>query len=272
MDSTLQLLKEFIEDSNKTNSNTDKLNVVKQYAKYPEVVKAFDYVYSPFKQYYVTSENCIKNSNLRSAGDTEYQTIFALLDSLASRVITGHTAISKINTFVEINNDYADIIWMILDRNLKTRSTASMINKAIPGCIPEFEVALAGTYNESTSAKINWKDGYYVSKKIDGCLEENSIIELEDGRSLTIKEIVDNKIHCNVKSYNVLTNTIEYKPVIDWMVNLDDINQDNTEWFEIELENGKKIKLTGNHRVWIPELMCWRRTDELDGTELLLIN
>ena len=43
-----------------------------------------------------------------------------------------------------------------------------MINKAIPGLIPTFDVALAKAYDEKTQKKVNWQDGWFVSRKLDG--------------------------------------------------------------------------------------------------------
>jgi DNA ligase-1 len=168
MQKTLQLLQDFIIKSNETNSNTDKINVIKEFSQYPEVVKAFEYTYSPFKKYYVTSKNCQTRNEL-VASKNIYDNIFDLLDSLNNRNITGHSAIQAVNLFVSENSEFAEIVWMILDRNLKTRSTTSMINKVIPGCIPTFEVALADTYNDNTKKKVKWSDRWFVSRKLDGC-------------------------------------------------------------------------------------------------------
>ena len=168
MKSLLKTLQDFITESNQTNSNLDKLTVLKKYSVNGNFRDGLEYVYSPFKQYYVTSANCQKNANLRGPKEN-YTNIFSLLDDLNERKITGHTAISAVNGYVSENSEYADIIWMILDRNLKTRSTTSMINKVIPGCIPTFEVALAATYDDSTKKKLKWSDGWYVSRKLDGC-------------------------------------------------------------------------------------------------------
>ena len=265
----LQLIYDFVEQSNLTNSNTDKLQVLQKYTQYDSVKKALVYTYDTFKQYGVTSKNCKKHSDLIQYGYTD---LFKLLDDLDQRYLTGHEAISYVNGYVRANPNYEDLIWNIIDRNLKTRSTTSMINKVIPGLIPTFDVALANAYNDNTAKKVDWNDEWLVSRKLDGCLHGDTIIEFKDGRKLTIREVVDKKINGSIKSYNVQTKNIEYKPIKDWMVNLQDINQDNKEWFEIELENGAKIILTGNHRVWLPKLKCWRRTDELNGDESLFIN
>ena len=163
-----QLIQDFVEESNSTNSNTDKLNVLKKYGYHEDVAKALHYTYNTFKQFGVTSANCKKNSDLLGHPNT-YGDFFGLLDDLNDRIITGHTAIANINRFVLENLMYEDIIWSIIDRNLKTRSTASTINKAIPGLIPTFDVALAKAYDEKTQKKVKWSDGWFVSRKLDGC-------------------------------------------------------------------------------------------------------
>ena len=163
-----QLIYDFVEESNSTNSNTDKLNVLKKYGQYDSVCKALYYTYNTFKQYNVTSENCKKRNDL-VASTNIYHDIFNLLDDLDNRIITGHSAIQAVNVFVKENLEFEELIWNIIDRNLKTRSTASMINKVIPELIPTFDVALAKAYDEKTKKKIKWSDGWRVSRKLDGC-------------------------------------------------------------------------------------------------------
>lgn len=162
----LEQIQEFVDAQNATNSNTDKLNVLKKYANNEAVRNALEYTYNTFKQYGVTSANCKKNSKLIKYG---YSDLFKLLDDLSIRFITGHTAISLVNGFVEANKKHEDLIFSIIDRNLKTRSTTSMINKVIPGLIPTFDVALANSYDEKMAKKVDFNDTWFVSRKLDGC-------------------------------------------------------------------------------------------------------
>jgi hypothetical protein len=55
------------------------------------------------------------------------------------------------------------------------------------------------------------------------------------------------------------------------MVNAVDIKETQKEWYCLHLENGTKLKVTGNHRIWIENLRCWRRVDQLDGSEELRV-
>lgn len=110
-------------------------------------------------------------------------------------------------------------------------------------------------------------DFIHMSHKWHGCVERNTIVDTLEYGKKTIGEIVDNKKECSIKSYNVVTGEIEYSPINNFYF----IPNDG-EWYEIELEDGRKITITGNNPVWLPELNCYRRVDELNGDEKLLID
>lgn len=122
------------------------------------------YTYHPLWQYNVTSDN-LKKKNHLVARKNEYKNFFDLLDDLKDRKITGHDAIAAVNSFIEHHSDHEELIHCIIDKDLKTRAGDKIINKAIPDHIPEFSVALAEKYEPKL---VDWKDGWYVSRKIDG--------------------------------------------------------------------------------------------------------
>jgi hypothetical protein len=107
---------------------------------------------------------------------------------------------------------------------------------------------------------------WVATEKADGCLDENTVIETKDG-SKTIKEICETEYKGLVRTFNLETHKEEFRKILGYSVK----ESTDHQWFEIELENGNKIKITGNHEVWIPKLLCWRRVDELDGTEDFLL-
>ena len=135
------------------NRNTDATNFTK---------KILLYTYHPLWQYNVTSDNLKKKNQLRGL---VYHCIFELLDDLKNRKLTGHDAIGAINTFIVDHQEYEELIHCIIDKDLKTRAGDKIINKAIKDHIPEFSVALADKYEPKL---VDWKDGWYVSRKIDG--------------------------------------------------------------------------------------------------------
>jgi DNA ligase-1 len=99
------------------------------------------------------------------------QNIFQLLDLLRNREVTGHSAIAEVNNWLTKNDNLKDIFYLILERNLKIRASIKLINRAIPGLIPTFSVALAEKFDESVldKKKIDFvNDDWYISRKLDG--------------------------------------------------------------------------------------------------------
>ena len=139
----MQELKEFVEQMRATSSSLDKVKILKKSSIFVKL--ALRHTYNPYKQYYVTSKTCKKNSDLCDPNKI-YESIFGLLDDLTNRVYTGHDAIAMVNGFVAQNKGYEDLIYSIIDKDLKIRAGAKVLNKAWPGLIPEFNVALAQTY------------------------------------------------------------------------------------------------------------------------------
>jgi DNA ligase-1 len=159
-----------VRDLRATSSTIDKQTIIEDYCSHNSEAANFTkkillYTYHPLWQYNVTSDNLKKKSSLRGKS---YKNFFDLLDDLKSRKITGHDAIGAIHTFIDSQSNkdnIEELIYCIIDKDLKTRAGDKIINKAIPDHIPEFSVALADKYEPKL---VDWKDGWYVSRKIDG--------------------------------------------------------------------------------------------------------
>ncbi len=147
-------IENFIEEMRATSSSTDKVQIIKEAS--PFIHKALEYTYNPFKQFYVTSKTCIKNSHLKERHSLD---LFEVLDKLMNREVTGHDAIKLVNGLED------ESIYKIIDKNLDIRAGDKVINKAIPGLIPTFSVALAKEYD----GKCDWQnDNWWASRKLDG--------------------------------------------------------------------------------------------------------
>lgn len=161
-----QMLQEFIDEMNSSNSTNHKIAILEKYLKFSFIASALQYTYHPYKQYGITSANLEKRSDLCST-EAEYSDLFKLLDDLDARLITGHAAISAANSFIKKNSQFKEIIYQIIDRNLETRATATLINRVFPGLIPTFNVALAHDYTKVKNVDLT--DGtWHVSRKLDG--------------------------------------------------------------------------------------------------------
>ena len=153
-------LRNFIDDMRATSSSTDKIAIISRSSAF--IHKVLEYTYNPFKQYYTTSKTCKKNSD-KCYYDGRDLYPFELLDSLSDRNFIGHEAIALVNGWVA-NTAYGELLYRIIDKNLDIRAGDKVINKAVPGLIPTFSVALAQEYK----GKCDWNDSWYASRKLDG--------------------------------------------------------------------------------------------------------
>ena len=196
-------LTNFIEAMRATSSSTEKVQIIKDSSSY--IHKILEYTYNPFKQYYVTSKTCIKNKDkIDRAQDF---TLFSVLDMLNTRVVTGHDAIALVNGFNEYCHD--PYLFKIIDKDLGIRAGAKIINKAVPGLIPTFSVALAKEYDD----KCDWvNDDWYASRKLDGvrCLavvdfDGNCKLYSRMGKELTTL----NKVKEAIEATNVINQVFD---------------------------------------------------------------
>ena len=199
----MQELKEFIEKMRATSSSLEKVEIIKNSSKFiHEVLEA---TYNPYKQYYVTSKTCKKNSKLFAAGPVT--PLLKLLNILNSRKATGHDAIRLVNRFAQANEDW-DLIYKIIDKDLEIRAGDKVINKAVPGLIPTFKVALAKEFE----GKCDWDDKWHASRKLDGvrCLarvDEEGVCTLY---SRTGKEFTTlNKVKEAIEATGIINMTFD---------------------------------------------------------------
>ena len=114
----LERLQEFVDKMKSTSSLNEKKEIIKTIENDSFIKKVLYYTYNPYFKYHVTSKNCKKYNN--NYGDSTGQhlcdmnymneSIFELLDGLRHREFTGHAAIAVVNGFVEVNEEYADLI------------------------------------------------------------------------------------------------------------------------------------------------------------------
>lgn len=163
----LKRIQEFVDKLKSTNSTNDKIEIIKGYNDDYIIKQVLKYTYSPFKQFHLTSATVKKNKKLEPKEG--YNDLFYLLDALTKRTITGHEAIQSLKGYIQYMDEWQqDLVFCILDKNLKTRTGADLINKAIPKCVPTFKVALANSYDKQ-KGKVNFNtQTWFASHKLDG--------------------------------------------------------------------------------------------------------
>ena len=130
-----------------------------------------------------------------------------------------------------------------------------------PVVVPFFKF---GNYGESYVPDIDWKTAF-VSQKLDGCVHADTLVKTTKG-DVKISDICKDHSKYQVLTFNHTTNEIEAE-----IPEAISVKTATNNWYELELEDGKKLKVTGNHRIWCKNLQCYRRVDELDGTEDLQV-
>jgi DNA ligase 1 len=163
-----------------TSSSSEKKNILSQF---PQCKDFLRYTYDRYKNYYITSDNIKKQKGAlqgrgpdlfsrkpaTSAQGTSYSTLFDLLDALNARKVTGHDAIRAISSFISKNPSYEELIYNIIDRDLKCRVDTKIINKVFPSLVPTFAVALANSFWDIQD-RVDFKaDAWLASRKLDGC-------------------------------------------------------------------------------------------------------
>ncbi len=97
---------------------------------------------------------------------------------------------------------------------------------------------------------------------IDECLHPDTLILMEDFSKRKIKDV---KIGEKVWTLNENTNIVEIKEIEFIYKNL----SKNQQMYEIEMENGNVIKITGNHKV-LTNNNIWKRVDDIDENDEII--
>ena len=202
----LNELQQFVDDMQATSSSLDKVEILKEPVNQSAFIQAvLHYTYNSYNQYNLTAKTLVKNKDITAKYG--YYDLFYLLDALDNRGVTGHDAIAYVNGFMYgLDLQQKELVYRIIDKDLEIRAGAKVINKAFPGLIPEFNVALAQNYD----GKCDWNDGWYASRKLDGvrCL---AVVDEEGSCTLYSrmgKEFTTlNKVKETIEATNII-NTV----------------------------------------------------------------
>lgn len=111
---------------------------------------------------------------------------------------------------------------------------------------------------------------YYSQPKLDGCLTGDTIVYTENGE-ISLSDLFNSK-DSMILSYNVEDMKVEYKRILGKFKNAIDVNENkDKKWLMIKTNTGKAIKLTADHRVFLPELNIWREAKDIKKGDKFLI-
>lgn len=119
---------------------------------------------------------------------------------------------------------------------------------------------IVGTFQSLVKKTLDYFKGIDIVF-VDECLHPDSLIRMTDS---TQKKISDVQIGDWVETVNQTTGEIESREVEFVYENLS-----QEDMYEIETEDGRILRLTGNHKVLTDELV-WKRVDELRENDEIL--
>ena len=150
-----------------TNSRLEKESILKNCSEEtPNWIEIADWViltHNPFERFHVSSASVKKHPELSVEHDED---LLNLLLNAAQRTYSGHDLIGRINYVIESRGLSRDLVYKIIDRDLKCGTGRTTFNKFLHSKIPSFDVALAGKYEPKYVE--NW-DEWFASRKLDGC-------------------------------------------------------------------------------------------------------
>jgi len=114
-------------------SGNEKQDLLYRYGDTDDFKKLLKYVYDPFIKFYMTAP-ITEGDN---AGWVIDESSFDLLDDLANREITGHTALETVcDHIITLIPEHADLFKKIINKDLRMGVGLKTINKIFPGLIP----------------------------------------------------------------------------------------------------------------------------------------
>ena len=166
VNSLLNKLIKFKNDVNQFDKVIDKKNYIKK-TNDKDLLMLLKYIYDPLITFGVTSYKIKKfkfdkKNMIRSKNSFLY-----LLKSLENRTYIGNVAVEYILSYIHKNPDYEDIIYDIIDKDLRIRIGTKIIAECKPGLIQIFKVALAKIIPDNFINNIG-DAKWFISRKYDG--------------------------------------------------------------------------------------------------------
>ena len=164
-------------------------------------------------------------------------------------------------TLIKYNQIFSDLTNPIV-KECRGLILKKVGNKYKLVCVPFTKFFCVGDPNAKEDLrKLYKRKTWFVQQKIDGCFPYNTLVTLDDGSSIPIGKIVNQKMDAKVLSYNMETNKIEPKKIIGW--NKKDSSEG--EWLCITCDKASKkidtknvssieLQLTKNHKVFVEDI------------------
>lgn len=162
-------ISEILKELNLENGSNYKKTILEKHKDNELWKKVLYYAYNPNFNYYIKKIPDY-NNGLDTIEDYEPLAMFEVLDKLKSRAVTGNSATDLLHLYLtRLSKDYAEVLELIIGRDIKSGISSTTINKIYKDLIPETPYCGCQSFNEKKVKALFKKDGKIISeRKLDG--------------------------------------------------------------------------------------------------------
>lgn len=163
---------EAIEKIANTPGKNDKLALLTVYMADPDFENVMVATYNPFITYGIRP----KRSQLESVNGEFNAKTWELLSNLATRKLTGDAAARAVSAeLLRLDSKSTELLWRIINKDLKAGFSESSLNKVKKGLIPEFPYQRCSLPKEANIEEWPWQTGIISQIKADGMFFDGNV-------------------------------------------------------------------------------------------------
>jgi len=164
---------EILEALRNTTSTKEKANILTQFKFDADLEKILKYTYDKVDFTYGVTSRTVLDFDSKDYCELD---MFAVLDALNARKVTGHKALALASSFANsAENGIKDLFLMILDRDLKIGVNAKTLNKVFKDIVPKPHYCRCDVLSEKSLKKFQFPA--YIQLKCDGSYREACVLD-----------------------------------------------------------------------------------------------
>ena len=164
---------EILEALRNTTSTKEKANILTQFKFDADLEKILKYAYDKVDFTYGVTSRTVLDFDSKDYCELD---MFAVLDALNARKVTGHKALALASSFANsAENGIKDLFLMILDRDLKIGVNAKTLNKVFKDIVPKPNYCRCDVLSEKSLKKFQFPA--YIQLKCDGSYREACVLD-----------------------------------------------------------------------------------------------
>lgn len=248
-----------------TNSNPEKVEILKRYGRHcPGLSQMLYYSYNPYFNYGIKLDAPTNVTDRNKLHEDEIN----FLNRCIHKKYTGKTIEAKMSLIVA---DRSNLVELIVSKDWRCGISATTINKAFPGLVPQFKIQLA---KEVPLSEVDFP--YYVETKFDGVrlvviVRDNEVfIKTRSGKEVNLPVL--NKLFSNISTTGVfdgeliegfgkVTDRVNISGKVNSAMHGGTVIEDNFKFkvfdylFLDEMDNGKCTRPFKERRLKLEDIM-----------------